>query len=105
MKIKEIDSHVVYFPRPGEDISGYHAAIVAGNCQEPVIRNGDYIIIDPNGKPEGGDYVVYNYHVYRLDVDNGKPMLKTNYKIQQIDDIRLLDGVIIGINRKLRGEK
>jgi hypothetical protein len=99
-RIKEVDSQVIIFPREGEDISNYRAAIVTGNCQEPVICNGDYIIVDPDRQPENGDYVVYKHHVYQLITYQGKPVLKTNYKVQQFDDT--VDGVIIGINRKFR---
>ena len=105
-RIREIDSHVVYFPLPGEDISNLVAVICRGNCLEPDICDGDYLIFDTKLRPEIGDFVCYKGIGYRLQVNKaGHLILKNGHNtiLPPVDNN--YEGVVVQRNRKLRGEK
>jgi len=104
--VREIDSDVFYFPRPGEDTGNLMTTICNGNCLEPAIYDGDYLTFNPRLKPEIGDFVCYKGIGYRLQMnEGGQPILKNGHNtiLPPLDGN--YDGVVIQINRKLRGEK
>jgi len=105
-RIREIDSHIVYFPQPGEDTSNLIAAICNGNCLDPNIRDGDYRVFDTKLKPEIGDFVCYKGVGYRLQVNKGGHLILKNGHNTILPPVdNNYDGVVVQRNRKLRGEK
>ena len=105
-RIREIDSHVLYFPKAGEDTSNLVAAICNGNCLEPDICDGDYLTFDTKLRPEIGDFVCCKGIGYQLQVNEaGYPILKNGHNTISPPTDESYDGVIVQRNRKLRGEK
>lgn len=105
-RIREVDSHVLYFPKPGEDTSNLIAIVCNGNCLQPDICDGDYLTLDTKLKPEIGDFICYKGIGYRLQLnEDAHPILKNGYNTISPPVNDNYDGVVVQINRKLRGEK
>lgn len=49
---------IPYFPNPEERKHDHFAVRVSGKCLEPAITEGHIVIVDRDGSPQPGDYVV-----------------------------------------------
>jgi hypothetical protein len=82
------------------------ASICNGNCLEPHILDGDYLVFDTKLKPQIGDFVCYQGIGYQLWVNEaGQEVLKNGHNTIAPPVDNNYDGVVVQINRKLRGEK
>jgi hypothetical protein len=101
-RTREIDSEIFYFTRPGEDTSNLIAAVCSGNCLEPDICDGDYLVFNTKSKPEIGDFVCYKGIGYQLQVsEDGHTILRNGHEAISAPVDNNYDGVVIQINRKL----
>ncbi len=70
----EVES-VPFWPKPGERNHVYKAVEVVGECMEPRIMRGHFVIVDLNAEPRAGDVVVAQddgeYLVKILEQRNG----------------------------------
>jgi SOS-response transcriptional repressor LexA len=93
--------------REGERIQDIEAYIVKGNCMSPDVIEGDRLIINRSLAPQDGDIIVAYWRgmvaYYRINQD-AEPYLQNGHGIYEIPT-NAVCGVVIGISRKLRGEK
>ena len=60
------------------------AAYIAGDCLEPVYRDGDMILIDPDREPKSGDHVLlgrlgWPAHAAELIENGDAPLVRDNH--------------------------
>lgn len=80
-RIRQINGHVIYFPGPAEDTGN----LIAATCL--------------------AIFVSYKGTSYRLELnENGQPVLKNGHNTILPPSDDNYDGVVVQINRKLRGE-
>jgi hypothetical protein len=91
-----------YVPVLGEDTEQLEAFNVVGDCQSPVICDGDVAVVDRVRTPAPGNYVIYGGGVWRYQVDDhGQPYLTNNYGDCKLVDITLLWGVVVAVTKKV----
>ena len=104
-RIRQINGHVIYFPGPAEDTGNLIAATCNEICLARDICGGDYLVLDTKLKPEIGNFVSYKGTSYRLELnEDGQPILKNGHNTILPPSDDNYDGVVVQINRKLRGE-
>jgi transcriptional regulator with XRE-family HTH domain len=94
----------IYVDRPVTapfTIQGYK---VAGECMEPDMRNGDYIIVDHDRQIDNGDTIVAlcdgTLFIARLKIIGPEYWLQNNYDTKKMAECKRI-AKVIGIYRKL----
>ena len=93
------------FKPAGKNIEGY---VVRGNCLEPVVSEGDIIIIDRDGQIDNGDLVACliegELHIAKLRKVAGELWLENNFKKYRFQEC-LVSAPIIEVIKRLKGLK
>lgn len=100
---REIDNHVLFFPKHNENIQDLEGYPVQGDCLAPVVCDGDIVIINKSLAPEDGDMVIAWWDRiggYYCRNQDGQPYLKNGSGIYEIPSGATCS-VVIEVIRKL----
>ncbi len=93
----------VYLARPKTAPKGVEGYLVHGNCLEPIINDGDIVIVDRNAQVEKGDIVLClldnELHVAKYVLIDNEPWLENRHGIRKVEDCKTIAVVMEAIKR------
>jgi len=93
----------VYLARPKTPPKGIEGIVVQGDCLEPLINDGDIVIVDRNAEVEPGDIILClmdsELNLGRYIVIKKEPWLENKYGKHKINDLQSVAVVIEAIKR------